>query len=258
MKTILLLFAIGAIISCKTGDKLKAGEGFLALDGGKIWYEVVGDNDEIPIVLLHGGPGYPSYYLNPLRSLSNNRPIIIFDQLGCGRSDRISDTSVISINNHINQVRQLVTSLNIKKFYLYGHSWGSMLATDYYLKYPEDVKALILASPSLSTQLWASDIDLLIATMPDSLQLPLTESKVDMVTDTVKLNEAMNYFFQNFYFRKLPPSADLENTLNQIGHDVYQTMWGNNEFVATGILKDYDRTKDLKKIKVPTFLQGVL
>jgi len=252
MKTLLLLFAILVFAACNTCEKLQTGEGFIEVEGGKIWYEVMGDNDEIPIVLLHGGPGYPSYYLNPLRPLSKERPVILFDQLGCGRSDRISDTSLITIDNHINQVRQLVTSLNFKIFYLYGHSWGSMLAMEYYLKYPEDVKALIFASPSLSTSLWAADMDTLISSMPDSLQLTLNESKRNIVTDTVKLNQAMNQFYQNFYFRKLPPSVDLENTLKGIGLNVYQYMWGNNDFVATGTLKDYDRTNDLKEIKVPT------
>ncbi|RIA09194.1 proline iminopeptidase [Flavobacteriaceae bacterium MAR_2010_72] len=252
MKTILLLFAIVVITSCNTGEKLQSGQDFLELDGGKIWYQVIGDNDEIPIVLLHGGPGYPSYYLNPLKPLSKDRPVIVFDQLGCGRSDRISDTSLMTIDNHINQVRQLVTNLKIKKFYLYGHSWGSMLAIEYYLKYPEDVKALIFASPSLSTSLWASDMDTLISRMPDSLQLSLNESKQNIVTDTIKLNQAMNQFYQNFYFRKLPPSVDLDSTFNGIGLNVYHYMWGNNDFVATGTLKDYDRTNDLKEIKVPT------
>jgi proline iminopeptidase len=44
-----------------------------------------------PLVLLHGGPGVPSYYLNPMASLSDERPVIFIDQLGCGRSDQIVD-----------------------------------------------------------------------------------------------------------------------------------------------------------------------
>ncbi|MGB5668891.1 MAG: proline iminopeptidase-family hydrolase [Maribacter sp.] len=252
MKIGIYLFVIAVITCCTGHEKLQSGQGFLELDGGKIWYNVIGDNNETPIFLLHGGPGYPSYYLNPLQPLSNDRPVIIFDQLGCGRSDRISDTSLMTIDNHINQVKKLAVSLNVNKFYLYGHSWGSMLAMDYYLKYPEDVEALIFASPSLSTQLWTSDMDTLISSMPDSLQLSLKESKGNIVTDTVKLNQAMNHFYQNFYFRKVPPSVDLDSTMKQIGLNVYQFMWGKNDFVATGTLKDYDRTKDLKEIKVPT------
>ena len=252
MRNVLFLLIIGVMLSCTDNEKLKTGQGFLELDGGKIWYQVIGNSNKTPIVMLHGGPGYPSYYLNPLKPLSKDHPVIIFDQLGCGRSDRINDTDLMTIESHINQIKKLTTFLNIDDFHLYGHSWGSMLALEYYLKYPEDIKTLIFASPSLNVNLWESDIDTLFSMMPDSIKITLNEFKRNNIKDTVRLNQAMNQFYQNFYFRKLPPSVDLDSTMNNIGLNVYQHMWGTNEFVATGILKNYDKTKDLEKIKVPT------
>jgi len=233
-------------------EKIQPGEGFVNVKGGKIWYRVNGSGDKTPILMLHGGPGSPSFYLNPLRPLSKERPVILFDQLGCGRSDRMTDTTLMTTDNYVEQVRQLLTTLKIKEFYLYGHSWGTMLATDFYLKYPDGIKALILASPCLSSKLWVSDADTLISTLPDTIQVVLKNSINNVRQDSSKLTSAVNYYANTFYTRKQPISADVDSTVSQTGLNVYRYMWGNNEFFATGTLKDYDRTDELNKIKVPT------
>lgn len=240
------------IIGCDNQKrKIKTGEGFVNVRGGKIWYRVVGEGDKIPILLLHGGPGSASYYLNPLRPLSNDRSVITFDQLGCGRSDGITDTSLMTMDNYVEQIKQLLTTLEVKDVYLYGHSWGTMLGTDYYLKYPEGVHALILASPLLSTNLWVKDADTLISMLPDTIQFVLNESKKSSPQDSSKLAKAIEYYVKNYYARK-PSISYRDSTGSKAGENVYRYMWGNSEFHATGTLKNYDRTSDLKKIRVPT------
>jgi proline iminopeptidase len=94
---------------------------------------VVGTGDKTPMLVLHGGPGIPSYYLKPLAKLADERQIIFYDQLGCGHSDRIRDTSLMTIDHYKKELGQLIQHLGLKKFYLYGQSWGTMLGTDYYL-----------------------------------------------------------------------------------------------------------------------------
>ncbi len=75
MKKFKFLFFIVAIFSfilidgCQS-NKLKPGEGYINVTGGKVWYKVVGSGDKTPLLLLHGGPGVPSYYLNPMAALS--------------------------------------------------------------------------------------------------------------------------------------------------------------------------------------------
>jgi len=245
-----LLFLV-LLISCNKVDKLKTGEGLLHVDGGKIWYSVTGKGNKTPVLLLHGGPGSTSYYLNPLLALGDDRPVILFDQLGCGRSDRITDTTLMTMDNHIDQIRQLLSTLNVKEFYLYGHSWGTMLGTDYYLKYPEGIKGLILASPCLSAQMWISDADTLISTLPDSIQMVLEQSRKNIVPDSAKLKAAIEVYSNNFYTRKQPISEDAAKSTVESGKNVYEYMWGKSEFSASGTLKDYDRTEDLEKIKIP-------
>lgn len=244
---VLLVIAIG----CKTNNRLKPGEGFIPVTGGKIWYSVTGESNATPILLLHGGPGSTSYYLNPLLPLSKERTVIMFDQLGCGRSDRITDTTLMTVDNYIEQITKLLAFLNIKEFYLYGHSWGTMLGVDYYLKNPQGVKGIILASPCLSALRWIADADTLIASLPDSIQLILNQSRINVIQDSATLASAIKVYSDNFYTRKQPVSADVKKSTLESGTNVYEYMWGKSEFSASGILKNYERTSDLGGIKIP-------
>jgi proline iminopeptidase len=250
--TIVTVLIIVLIISCKTKDNLKAEEGFINVKGGNIWYSVKREGNKVPIIMLHGGPGFPSYYLNPLILLSKERPVITFDQLGCGRSDRITDTTLMTIDNYVEQLKQLLSTLKIKEFYLYGHSWGTILGLDYYLKYPKGVKALILSSPCLNCRLWMYDADTLISMLPDSIQYFLKQSINEINVDSSKMKEALDYYYSSYYDRKRPVSADYDSSRSQSGDNVYEYMWGKEEFFASGTLRDYDRTNELSKVKIPT------
>jgi pimeloyl-ACP methyl ester carboxylesterase len=61
-------------------------EGYIEVPGGRVWYRIAGtDRPGIPVLCLHGGPGMPHDYLEPLEDLASSRPVIFYDQLGCGR-----------------------------------------------------------------------------------------------------------------------------------------------------------------------------
>jgi len=239
------------LFSCGSKNSLINGEGFVEVTGGKIWYSVTGRGNKLPVVILHGGPGGTCYYLNPLKVLGKERQVIMFDQLGCGRSDRITDTALININSYVEQIKKLLDHLGIKAFYLYGHSWGSMLATEYYLKYPNGVKALVLASPILSATLWKADADTLISHLPNSISSVLKNDRMGIKQDSAVFNQAMSYYIQTYGARKRPLSSDFDSAISQQAQNVFEHLWGPSEFESKGTLKNYDRTNDLQKIRVP-------
>ncbi|KAL3802291.1 hypothetical protein ACHAWO_002139 [Cyclotella atomus] len=84
-----------------------------------------------PILTLHGGPSLPSSYLYPLEECIPYRSIIYFDQLGCGKSDEPADSSLYSIENTVHDLHVLIKQLGIRRFHLYGHSYGGILAFEY-------------------------------------------------------------------------------------------------------------------------------
>ena len=240
------------MFNCQSNTKLIPGESYAAVTGGKVWYQIVGDGDKTPLLLLHGGPGFPSYYLNPMEALSKDRPVIFLDQLGCGRSDRVVDSTLMTVENFVEQLEQFRAALGLKEFYLYGHSWGTMLGVDYYLKYPDRVKALILASPALSVSKWTEDAETLITTLPDSIQSAIKINVENGTYDSPEYQQAVTVFYQNFVAKKLPWDATIDSTFANANMNIYNYMWGPSEFTATGTLKDYERGDKLSEIKVPT------
>jgi len=80
----------------------------------------------------------------------------------------------------------------------------------------------------------------------------LKNSNNGVPQDSATFASAVEHYYSNFYYRKHPTSADLDSAWSQMGASVYTYMWGTSEFSATGTLKDYDRTSDLKNIGVPT------
>lgn len=84
-----------------------------------------------PLVVLHGGPSVPSNYLYPLVNVVPYRSIIFYDQLGCGKSDEPTDSALYSIQNSVHDLKVLLKKLNVRRFHLYGQSFGGILAYEY-------------------------------------------------------------------------------------------------------------------------------
>ena len=256
--SIILQVLIASVLlnSCQHQKEIQTGEGYIKVDGGKVWYRVTGNGNKTPILVLHGGPGAPSYYLKPLSALGVDRKVIFYDQLGCGKSDRSTDTTLMTVDHYVEELKTVVNHFGLKEFYLYGQSWGTMLGTDYYLKYPQGIKAMILSSPAISIPLWLKDADILLSSLPDSIENTVRIYEKNKNFSAPAYQEAVMVYYQNFVARKLPWSADIDSTFSQLGQS-YQYMWGPSEFTATGSLKTYDRTNRLGEIKVPTlFITG--
>jgi proline-specific peptidase len=244
------------LTGCNRQKELAEGQGYINVDGGKIWYRMVGKGNKTPMLMLHGGPGMPSYYLKPLSALGNDRKIIFFDQLGCGKSDHITDTTLMTVDHYVEEVAKVVQYFGLKEYYLFGQSWGTMLGTEFYLKHPEGIKAVILSSPAISIPRWLKDADSLISILPDSIQQAIRINEKNKNYNAPEYKRAVQVFYENFVARTLPWSTDIDSCFSQIGKQ-YEYMNGPSEFTIVGPLKTFDRTDRLHEIKVPTlFITG--
>jgi pimeloyl-ACP methyl ester carboxylesterase len=148
-------------------------EGFVSFRGMSTWYRILGDLDghpagKLPLLLLHGGPGQPSDYFEPLEVLAGaGRPVVTYDQIGCGRSDRPADPALWTMETFVDELRTVRRSLALDRVHLLGHSWGGMLALEYVLAKPAGVASLVLASSLFSTRLFNDEARRLEAELPD-------------------------------------------------------------------------------------------
>jgi len=251
----LLLVVIAFVLlvdSCQLNPNLKSGEGYIEVAGGKVWYKIVGEGDKTPLLILHGGPGATCYYLEPLTALSKDRPVIFFDQLGCGRSTLEMDTSQMNIEFYVDEVEQVKKALGLKDFYVYGQSWGTILGAEYYFAHPEGIKGIILASPALSGKLWIRDSKILLKQLPDSLQQIINKHEKDKSFDSPEYQDALMVYYKKHIACKLPWSAEIDSTFKNLGEEVYVYMNGPSEFTFTGTMQHYDATERLQKIEIPS------
>ena len=157
MLRLIYLFILFLTIACgssnDTNPYLKSEFGYVEVKGGKIWYGILGEGVEAPYLYLHGGPGGKSEGGVYLNDISDERPIILMDQLGGGLSTYHEDTTLLQVDEFVEQVKALTDELNLNEFYLTGHSWGTALALEYYLKYPKGIKGIVFNSPYFSTSL---------------------------------------------------------------------------------------------------------
>ena len=238
------------LFACQT-HRLTPSEGYVNVTGGRVWYRIVGSGSRTPLLVVNGGPGNSSHYVKPLSALADERPVIFYDQLGCGRSDRPDDTTLWRTERFVEEVAQIRKALGLEEVHLYGHSWGTMLAVDYMLTKPKGIKSLILASPALSVSRWVQDANNLLATLPDSIQEVIRKGEREEKTDSPEYQSAMMYYYHQFLARKLPWSADFDSSISQGNTAIYAYMWGPSELQCSGTLRDYDRTAELNTIKVP-------
>jgi proline iminopeptidase len=230
---------------------LQPGEGYVNVQGGRIWYRIVGSGTRTPLLLLHGGPGAPSYYLNPLAALADERPVIFYDQLGAGRSDKPTDVTLWHVERFVQELSELRRALGLKQVHILGHSWGTMLAVDYMVTKPAGVRSLILASPSLSIGRWLKDAETLKRTLPQSVQDAIARNEAAGSFDSPEYQSAMMDYYKRYLCRRNPWSDDVNKTLEELGQSVYRTMWGPSEFTATGSLRTYERAEQLRTLNLP-------
>ena len=247
-------------IGCKDNKKeknIEEGEGYVEVTGGKVWYRINGDNKNTPVLLLHGGPGSSSFGFEPYKEISDDRPVIFYDQLGSGRSDRITDTTLMTVERYVEEVEMLRKDLDLEKVYLHGQSWGTALGLEYYLKYPEHVEGIIFSSPYFSTRRWIKDANELVATLPDSIQKIIRTNEKNKTFSNQEYKDAVTLFYSKFLRRKERSQAQKDTASKYFGTNVYEYMWGPSEFTATGTLLNYNRIDKLSEVKVPVlFLTG--
>ncbi|MFL5968782.1 MAG: proline iminopeptidase-family hydrolase [Gaiellaceae bacterium] len=234
---------------------MRARQGYVRFRGYRTWYRFVGDlNSPVaPLLALHGGPGSTHNYFAPLEGLAEQRPVVMYDQIGCGNSDRPTDIewSVDVFRDEVDAVRD---QLGLERIHLLGTSWGGMLAQEHVLSGAQGLVSLILSSTLANLALWNEEQLKLRAQLPPDVIDVLDRHEAAGTYDDPEYEHAMAAYFDRHFYRGPQPRAELEAMAAGKATDVYRAMQGPNEWTTTGTLKGWDTRQRLHEIDVPTLV----
>lgn len=230
--------------------------GFIDVPGGRVWHRVAGiDAGGTPLLLLHGGPGAGHDGFEPLEALADERPVVFYDQLGCGKSDIPDDASLWQVARFVDEVAAVRAALGFERMHLLGSSWGGWLAIEYAVANGRGLASLVLSSTSASSRQFLEGARRLLTEMPDSIGETVERLEAEGKTDSPEYLQACMAFYKQHLCRLDPwPDPMLRSGANVAASATYRTMWGPSEFTCTGVLKDWDRESDLRRIAVPTLV----
>lgn len=230
--------------------------------GGRLYVRINGDLAARcpPLVMIHGGPGGTHGGFLPALPLADDRAVILYDQLDCGLSDKPGNPANWIVPRFVAELEAIRAALGVTRWHVLGHSWGGAVALEYAARRPAGLASLILQGPLISTAAWMADAATLRAKLPPAVQATLDACEGPNPPAKRQCDAAVDAFYARFWRLRPPPGWA---TAYEKAHDLklaanlYNAMWGPNEFRATGSLRDYDGEPLLAKVAAPTlFLIG--
>jgi proline iminopeptidase len=229
-----------------------------------VWTKRVGNNPHIKVLLLHGGPGATHEMFEIFDSYFPGEGIeyYYYDQLGSDYSDQPDDPALWTTDRFVDEVEQVRTALKLDKdnFYLFGQSWGGILGIEYALKHQDHLKGLVISNMMSSIPAYnkyAHEVLMPAMDQKALAEILAIEKRKDF--DNPRYEELLMNNFYNQHILRMPPEQWPEPVLRAFKHlnkPLYTLMQGPSEMGASGVLVDWDRSKDLHLITVPTLVIG--
>jgi len=228
----------------------------------RVWTKRTGNNPKLKVLLLHGGPALTHEYWEVMDSYLPAAGVeyYYYDQLGSAYSDQPTDTTLWEIPRFVDEVEQVRKALGLdeKNFVLMGHSWGGMLAMEYALAHPEHLKGLVISSMMSSIPAYNRYAhDVLMPKMPPDVLKQILAFEAAKDYENPKYMELLFPTWYTEHFLRRPFEQWPEPVMRSIAHmnrAIYVPMQGPSEMSASGRLLNWDRSKDLGKIQVPTLV----
>jgi proline iminopeptidase len=231
-----------------------------------VWTKRIGNNPQLKMLLLHGGPGSTHEYLEACDSFLPAAGIeyYYYDQLGSGFSDQPDDVSLWDLGRYVDEVEQVRRALGLEReaFVLYGQSWGGILACEYALTYQQHLRGLVISNMMMSVPAYNAYAEQVL--MPRMDQQVLAEIKAfeaDDDVDNPRYDELLTEQHYVHHVLRMPPDQWPDPVVRGFAHInpvIYRHMQGPSELgmSADATLRDWDRMAQLPSIDVPTLVIG--
>jgi proline iminopeptidase len=251
-------------------DRLSGGARKIAITAGpesyRVWTKRVGNNPDLRVLLLHGGPGSTHEYLEAFDSYLPLAGIEYYhyDQLGSGYSDCPADPSLWEVDRFVDEVEQVRVALGLDRenFVLYGHSWGGILAIEYALAHQEHLRGLVISNMMSDVPAYNAYAEQVL--MPVMDQEALAEIKALEASGDIENPRYGELLMEQHYVHhvlRMPPDAwpdPVNRAFVHMNPEIYVSMQGPSELgiSADAKLAHWDRSGDLAAIEVPTLVIG--
>ena len=228
-----------------------------------VWTKRFGNNPTAKLLLLHGGPAATHEYFEPCDCYlpAANVEYYYYDQLGSFYSDQPDEPELWQLDRFVDEVEQVRIALGLgaENFFLLGHSWGGILATEYALKYQQHLKGLVISNMMMSIPAYNEYArSVLMPTMDQEVLAEIQRLEATGQTETPRYMALLNDHYQQHVLR-MPLDQWPDPVIRAFDHtnrSIYVPMQGPSELGASGILSNWDRTNDLESINVPTLVIG--
>jgi proline-specific peptidase len=231
---------------------------------GRTWCREVGEPSDRPaLVLLHGGPGYNSAYLQRFEAFARTgRRVVRYDQIGGGRSvvaDEHYVPGTFTVDVFRRELAALRAQLGLDEVVLVGQSWGCMLALEHVLAGAEGVRGLVLMSGLASIEEWNAETLRLRGELPAEVLGVLEAEEAAGRVGSPAFKAAYAVWERTHVLRMdTPPSWEAESLeLFERDSRVYDLTTGGAEFPTDGemgLLQGWDVRPRLHEVDVPTLL----
>lgn len=225
------------------------------VEGGRVYVRINGEvdgADKAPAIFIHGGPGGTHAGFAAMLGLAKDRPIILYDQLGSGKSDRPNNPANWRVERFVEELEAVRAAVGAEKLHLVGVSWGAALALEYSAKYPDRVASTVLGGTFISTPHWLTDANLLVQDLTPEQQATLTACESDNAPEGDTCSAIFDRIYSRHYERPDYGDAlrEYRKTFGGQGRNslIYNAMWGPSEFSSTGTLRSYDATLKLREL----------
>jgi proline iminopeptidase len=215
----------------------------------------LGTGDNI-VMLIHGGPGFPSNYLQDSHAFlaDEGYRIITWDQLGCGQSDKPNDPGLWQLPRFVAEVEAVRDYLGLGKVHLLGQSWGGVLGLEYCFNYQANVKSFIMANSTPDAPLMEKGFERLRSALGHETLTMMSRREAEGTTHHPEYQAAATILFYRHICRTEQWTKAMQYCCDNIGKPVWDTMFGGQIFKCDGNLKHWNRSNDLSQIKLPVLI----
>ena len=218
-------------------------EGAIAIPGGNVWFQRIGGGPGLPLLVVHGGPGLPHSYLSSLGRLADEREVVFWDQLGCGNSDRPSNSDLWTMERSVAEMEAVVHALGIRRFHVFGNSWGGMLAQQYALDVTSGAVSLTISNSIASIPHFAEMVARLKSDLDPAIQAAIERHEAAGTTRSAEYQNAVRIWNETYLCRARPWPPELLDAFSQMGTEIFETMFGPSDFHIVGTIRELGRAR---------------